>query len=69
MSQTFATVIHAAPKLNVEELMLVRKQLGAVLGKEFVLQSDEDKSIINPVVAANIDFRKPMEGEIIYRLR
>lgn len=37
MTQTFATVIHVAPKLNVEELMKVREQLGCVLGKEFVL--------------------------------
>ena len=69
MNQTFATVIHVAPKLNIEELMLVRKQLVAILGKEFELQSDEDKTFINPVVAENIDFRKPMDGEVIYRLR
>jgi hypothetical protein len=62
-------VIHVAPKLNVEELIGVRKQLVAILGKEFELQADEDKSIINPVVAENIDFRKPMDGEVIYRLR
>lgn len=69
MTQTFATVIHVAPKLGVEELMMVRKQLVALLGKEFECQCDEDKSIINPVVAENIDFRKPMDGEVIYRLR
>lgn len=69
MSQTFATVIHVAPKFAVEELMGVRKQLGALMGKEFVLQCDEDKSCINPVVAENIDFIKPMEGQVIYRLR
>jgi len=49
--------------------MQVRKQLCSLLGKEFELQCDEDKSIINPVVAENIDFRKPMDGEVIYRLR
>lgn len=69
MSQTFATVIHVAPKLAVEELMEVRKQLVAILGKEFELQADEDKKILNPIVGDNIDFRKPMDGEIIYRLR
>lgn len=69
MSQTFATVIHVAPKFAVEELMGVRKQLVGLLGKEFELQADEDKACINPVVAENIDFRKPLEGEVIYRLR
>lgn len=69
MNQTFASVIHVAPKLGVEELIGVRKQLVAILGKEFELQADEDKTIINPVIAENIDFRKPMDGEVIYRLR
>ena len=49
--------------------MGVRKQLVSLLGKEFELQADEDKKMINPVVADNIDFRKPMDGEVIYRLR
>ena len=68
MTQTFATLIHVAPKLNVEELMKVREQLTSVLGKEFVLQADEDYSILNPVVASNIDFKKPEDGEVIYRM-
>ena len=55
MNQTFATVIHVAPKLGVEELEVVRKQLVALLGEEFALQADEDKTMINPVVAENID--------------
>jgi hypothetical protein len=49
--------------------MAVRKQLTKLLGAEFALQADEDKKMINPVVAENIDFKKPMDGEIIYRLR
>ena len=36
MTQTFATLIHIAPKMQVEELMEVRKQLTGLLGKEFV---------------------------------
>lgn len=35
MNQTFATIIHVAPKLDVEELSKVRKQLTSLLGKEF----------------------------------
>jgi len=53
----------------VEELMLVKKQLEVLLGKEFVLQAEEDKSMINVLVAQNIDFKKPMDGEVIYRMR
>jgi len=62
MTQTFATLIHVAPKLEVDELMNVRKQLEALLGKEFVLRADEDKTIINSMVADNIDFKKPEDG-------
>ena len=40
-----------------------------MLGKEFTLQADEDKSIINPMVAENIDFYKPNDGHVIYRMR
>ena len=58
MTQTFATLIHIAPKMQVEELMEVRKQLTALLGKEFAAQSDLDKKLINPLVAENIDFKK-----------
>jgi hypothetical protein len=69
MTQTFATIIHVAPKLGIEEFMKVREMLIALMGKEFALQADEDKKSINPLVAENIDFRKPMEGEIVYRMR
>lgn len=68
MTQTFATLIHSAPKLGVEELMHVRKQLEVILGKEFVLQADESKDIINPVIANNIDFKVPEDGEVVYRM-
>jgi len=37
MTQTFATLIHIAPKMGIDELMEVRKQLTALLGKEFAL--------------------------------
>lgn len=47
----------------------MRKQLKALLGEEFVMQADEDKTIINPMVAEKIDFIKPEDGQIIYRLR
>jgi hypothetical protein len=37
MIQTFATIIHVAAKFECEELMEVRKQLGNLMGKEFVM--------------------------------
>lgn len=39
------------------------------MGKEFAMQAREDKSIINPLVAQNIDFIKPEDGHVVYRMR
>lgn len=36
MNESISTLIHAAPKLEVEELEKVRKMLENVMGKEFV---------------------------------
>jgi hypothetical protein len=36
MDQTFHTIIHVGAKTEVEELAGVRKELGKLLGKEFV---------------------------------
>ena len=46
----------------------MRKQLKAILGYEFALQADEDRSVLHPVVADNIDFIRPGEGKVVYRL-
>lgn len=58
-----------APKFEVEELMEVRKQLTNLMGKEFIMQADEDTTILNPMVAKNIDFKVPSDGEVVYRMR
>jgi hypothetical protein len=50
MCHTFHTLIYAAPRLDVDELMIIRKQLGSILGKEFVLKSDTDESCVNKIV-------------------
>ena len=68
MNATFATVIHAAPKLDVDELLKVRQQIGALLEPEFVKECDTNYDLLNPVVAKNIDFKTPEEGEVIMRL-
>ena len=42
MKQTFATLIHVAPKLNVQELKDIRLQLAGLkgLGKDFAVKAD-----------------------------
>jgi len=50
MDQTFHTLIHAGAKTEVEELAGVRRELGKLLGKEFVIKSDTDYSCLNKVV-------------------
>ena len=39
------------------------------MGKEFIMQADEDTTILNPMVAKNIDFKVPSDGEVVYRMR
>lgn len=51
MDMTFHTLIHVAPKMDVDELQSVRQSLAKVMGKPFVKQSDEDKSCIHKVVS------------------
>jgi hypothetical protein len=63
----------------VDELVQVRQQLGKMLGKPFVIESDSDYSTLNKVVCINyilifhqvaekIDIKIPEEGEVIKRL-
>lgn len=68
MNTTFATIIHAAPKLDVDELIKVRKDLASILPKDFVKECDTNYDLINPVVADNIDFKKPEDGAIVLRM-
>ena len=41
----------------------------ALKGKEFALEAAENKKTINPLVADNIDFIRPEDGHVIYRMR
>jgi vacuolar protein sorting-associated protein IST1 len=68
MDQNFRTLIYAAPRMEIDELLQVRRQLGKLLGKDFVLAADTDEQAINKVVAANINIRIPEDGEKIKRL-
>lgn len=58
MKNTFATLIHAAPKMDCEELMMVRKVLSGLLDEAFVKECDTNYALINPVIAENIDIKK-----------
>ena len=51
MNTSFATVIHCAPKLDIKELMIVRKSLSSILAPEFVRECDSNYDLINPVVS------------------
>lgn len=43
MNQTFATLVHVAPKLGVDELVIVRNNLVALMGNDFAYNSDNYK--------------------------
>lgn len=68
MNETFATIIYSAPMLDVKEIMEVAKQLSCVLDEKFVKECQHNKDLINSLVAANIEFKKPEDGEIGLRL-
>jgi len=68
MDQNFRTLIYAAPRMEIDELMHVRRLLEKIMGKEFVLAADTDEEALNKVVAANINIRIPEEGEKVKRL-
>jgi len=54
--------------MEVDELNYVRQQLGILLGKEFVMQSDTDESCVNKIIVQNINLKIPEEGEKILKL-
>ena len=43
MDQNFRTLIYAAPRMEIDELQHVRRYLGKLLGKDFVLAADTDE--------------------------
>jgi len=68
MNETFATIIHAAPKMDVKELEEVKTELATLFDKDFVKECKTNKDLINKVVRENIDPRKPEEGEVGLRM-
>ena len=45
MKQTFSTLIHVAPKFDVQELKEVRGHLSNLLGHDYVAQADAGTDI------------------------
>jgi hypothetical protein len=68
MNQTFATLIHCAPKLDCTELTAVVNQLSGTLDQKFVKECHVNYDLLNPVVAANVDYKTIEQGQVIYRL-
>lgn len=68
MNQTFHTLIYAAPRLEIEELVKVRSMLASFLGKDFVAMSDGEPSCINKEILDKINLKIPEEGEKIQKL-
>jgi len=68
MNQTFATLIHSAPKLDITELMQVSEMLSLCLEDSFVKECAVNYDLINPLVATNIDFKNPEAGEVVLKL-
>ena len=69
MEQTLATLVHVAPKMDIEELSKVRQEILNLKGKEFGEEVDSNMEKINPFIADNIDFKNPEKGEVIFRMR
>ena len=54
MNETFATIIHAAPKMDVKELEGVKRELALLLDEHFVKECNTNMDLINKVVSSTI---------------
>jgi len=68
MNSTFCTLIYAAPRMEIDELSMVRGQLTNLLGHEFVKKVDLDDCDVNKIIVMNINLKIPEEGEKVKRL-
>ena len=50
MDQNFRTLVYAAPRMEIDEMLNVRRELGKLLGKEFIIAADTDEEAVNKVV-------------------
>ena len=54
MNQTFATLIHVAPKLDISELQRVAEQLACLLEPALVKEFHSNYDLLNPLVTTNL---------------
>jgi hypothetical protein len=52
MDQTIRTLIYAAPRMEVDELNLVRRALVKLMGEEYTKKADLDEEAIHKVVSS-----------------
>lgn len=68
MYMTLYTLIYAADRAGVDELLTVREQLTHLCGEEFVRQSEKDDKCIHEVIKENINLIMPEEGRKVERI-
>ena len=51
MDQNFRTLAYASTRMEIDEMMNVRKEIGKMLGKDFLLAADSDEYAVNKVVS------------------
>lgn len=51
MEQTFHTLIYACPRIDIDELMEVRRQLQKILGEKYVKGVEMDDCSVNKIVS------------------
>lgn len=68
MFVTLHTLVYAADRANIDELVAVKGQIQRVYGKEFSDASETDLSNVNEVIRENINLIMPENGRKIARL-
>lgn len=62
MMATFRTIVYAADKARVDELMAVKRQIANVYGKKFIQDAEKDLTFVNETIRENITIIIPPEG-------
>ncbi len=68
MVGTFHTLVYAAYRANISELVTIRQEIELMYGKEFIKASEADLDSINDVIRENINMIMPDLGMKIERL-
>lgn len=68
MFMTIHTLMYAAPRAGIDELLTISRQLSYLCGPEFTKQSETDERCINETIRENINLIMPEEGWKVDRL-